>query len=97
MDQREKDIWVDEVMNSLHGIKRAASADDMYDGVMDRLKTGNKRAGRLLPRIAVAAAVLLTLNIATAYKMSRIVNSADSGNAHISQMIDEQITNLDSY
>lgn len=63
--QFEKDIWIDEVLDSTKGIVRPA-APDMHSRIMERIakSSGARRIGRrrLLPRIAAAAAVLLLVN-----------------------------------
>lgn len=97
MGQQKENIWVDEVMGSLKGIRPVADPDGVYEGVMERIRQGKAAGSRILPRVAVAAALLLSINVASVYKMSQNTGKQHSGQEAISQIIDEQITNLDSY
>lgn len=95
MSRSEKEIWVDDVMNSLDGMQRVAAPAGMYDGVMARLanRGDDSRRRRLLPRVAVAAAVLLAVNIASVYHASR---KAAMQQQNISQSINQQISDLEN-
>ena len=97
MDKREKDIWVDEVLYSLQGLKPVEAQADIYGGVMGRLRKSVTRSrSRVLPRVAVAAVLLLSINILTVYWNSR--GGQETANAEqVSQIINEQISSLDSY
>lgn len=99
MNNAEKNIWVDEVMNSLNGMQRAAVPANMYDGVMQRIRQGHNGGDirRLLPRIAAAAILLLAVNIASVYHATHKATTVSAGDRqNVSQVIDEQLTDLES-
>lgn len=62
MEKRsEKDIWIDEVLDSTRGIVRPA-APDMHGRIMSAIVNHSSSKRRLLPRIAAAAAILILIN-----------------------------------
>jgi hypothetical protein len=81
--QTEKQIWVEEVLNSADGAVRAQSSD-MTDAVMSRLGTAREYTispvsndNSLIWRIAASVALLLLLNVVTIYSyLSNIKRSA---------------------
>lgn len=97
MDRSEKDKWIEEVMGSLEGMQRVPARADMYDSVMNRIRTGKGgKTYSLLPRIAAAAAVLLlAVNVASVFHATHKRNTAtpDKG---VYNMVDEQIAELET-
>lgn len=92
MDQTGKNIWADEVMDSLAGMQRVASPANMYEKVMGRVKNGRGNARRLMPAIAAAAVVLLVVNIASVFHAANTRKAAQQQG--VSQVIDDQINSL---
>lgn len=92
MDQPDKNIWVDEVMDSLAGMQRVAAPAGMYEGVMSRIARNKNNIRILLPRVAAAAILLLAVNIASVYHAANKAGTAEKQGVY--QVIDEQISNL---
>ena len=58
-----QDKWTNEVLNSLEGIQKAVPNDSLLDRVMAQLPKNNQMPQRQLRWIAVAAGLLIGLNI----------------------------------
>ena len=69
--------WVEEVMDSLNGIQRIPASPGMYDRVTSRLasEAQGSRVGSvvLIRRIAVAAILLITINLFSIIHQTRKV------------------------
>ncbi|PQJ12282.1 hypothetical protein CJD36_000550 [Flavipsychrobacter stenotrophus] len=91
MDQPDKNIWVNEVMDSLAGMQRVPPPHGMYEGVMSRVRTSRNNLRVLLPRVAAAAVLLLAVNIFSVYHATKAKQTTQTG---VYQLVDEQISNL---
>ena len=92
MDQPDKSIWVDEVMDSLAGMQRVPAPHGMYEGVMSRVRTSRNNLRVLLPRVAAAAVLLLAVNIFSVYHATN--KAKQTTQTGVYQLVDEQISNL---
>ena len=63
MIQRDKQQWIDQVMNSLDNLPPATPARDLYSRIEQEIKEGRKDRERIIPlrTVSAAAAVLLIL------------------------------------
>lgn len=59
----KQDNWTDEVLNSLNGIQKAVPSHALLDRVMAQLPTNNLMPKWQLRLTAVAACLLIALNI----------------------------------
>ena len=91
-----KDIWVEDVMDSLSGLQRIPAVPDMYGRVLSRINgTTNNKSYSLFPRIAAAAVLLLAINIASVIHATHY-NKSDKGSGKDAayQVVSESISNL---
>ena len=94
----DKNLWVDEVMESLNGLQRVKGNPDMCDNVLRRIndnKRNNDKVRVLMPRIAAAAVLLLVINIASMIHATHIANSASKTQQQgVYQAVNESISSL---
>jgi len=73
----EKDMWINEALDSIEGIQPAQSENNFYDKVMQRIESGNRITASETISMAnvykIAAAILLivTLNAFTCINFSK--------------------------
>lgn len=80
----KKEVWMDDVMDSLKGMKRASAGGDMYARVMQRTTVATATARFPIKIWAAAAILLLAVNISSAIyataKKRSIAASVHTGN-----------------
>ncbi len=90
--EKEKDIWVDEVMDSLSGMQRLSARTDMYEGIITKIKSNRSNLRVLLPRVAAAAILLLAVNILSVYHAASKAKAEQQTGVY--EVVNEQISNL---
>ena|SRR5579872_1450764 len=74
-----KEKWIDEVLNSAQGIKRAQPGADLYEKITDKLSRSQSVAVSFpVKQWAAAAILLLALNVGSVIYFDRQENSAAS-------------------
>ena len=89
----DKENWIDGIMGSLNGLQRPPADPAMHQKVMNRLKKqGPSGYSKIITRVAVAAVLLLVVNIASLLHFSK--TSAPATQQSITQVVNEDLSAL---
>ena len=95
-DNKNNEQWVNEAMDSLKGMHRIPASTGVYDGVMRRLSEksadGGLSATIVFKRAAVAAILLLVINVASIIHSSRKTQTAPQQSVY--QSVNDDISYL---
>ena len=94
MDKKEQ--WAEEVLNSLKGIKRTSPKDDLFDKIITSIPKNIKNEITPLKYIgwfAIAASVVISLNIYTLKLYKNNVNTNEETENQISLLSDYTFKN----
>jgi hypothetical protein len=99
MMEKEKDAWIDDVLNSLQGSQRAQARDDLFEQIEAKL---SRPKAKIIPmkqlRMVAAASVILLLLNGFAIRQYTLGNTANDTEASVEIASDQLlISNYNFY
>ncbi len=95
MNAEGKEKWVSDVMDSLDGLQRPAYNHELYANVMKSVAKRSSQAGSaIVRRLAVAASLLLVVNVASVVKYSQHATATSQSSTDINQSISSQLSDF---